>query len=132
MSSQNQKGGACCVEGQHNPKQEGNHKADSCWNLHPERAPEWWRENQAKWKESKAKKKAPSNYFLLLLMLWVNHGDQNLCLILDSGASAHIFNHANFFSHLELGDFLVLKTGKAEATLPSDYLELTTLHICGL
>ncbi|PLW55076.1 hypothetical protein PCANC_02494 [Puccinia coronata f. sp. avenae] len=119
MSSQNQKGGACCVEGQHNPKQEGNHKADSCWHLHPERAPEWWRENQAKWKESKAKKKAPSNYFLLLLMLWVNHGDQNLCLILDSGASAHIFNHANFFSHLELGDFLVLKTGKAEATLPN-------------
>ena len=106
------------MEGHHNPKQDGNHKADSCWHLHPDRAPEWWRENQVKWKESKAKNEAPSNYLLSLLKLWVNHLDQNSQLILNSGASAHIFNHANFFSHLELGNFLVLKTGKAKATLP--------------
>ncbi|KNZ46358.1 uncharacterized protein VP01_7330g1, partial [Puccinia sorghi] len=38
-------------------------------------------------------------------------------LILDSGASAHIFNDAWFFENLEMGSFKEIKTGKQGATL---------------
>jgi hypothetical protein len=83
-------------------------------------APEWWRDNQAKWRaiKSKSQNSNLTNYFFLLVTLWVNHGDSNSCIILDSGSLADIFNHCNFFSKLEMGSFDVLKTGKAKATLP--------------
>ncbi|OAV84877.1 hypothetical protein PTTG_30985, partial [Puccinia triticina 1-1 BBBD Race 1] len=42
-----------CTPGYHNPKQDANHTADSCWHLHSEKAPEWWRDAQAKWQASK-------------------------------------------------------------------------------
>ncbi|KNZ54761.1 hypothetical protein VP01_2861g4 [Puccinia sorghi] len=44
-----------CTEGSHNPRQDSNHSSDLCWNLHPEKAPDWWRENQEKWKSNKDK-----------------------------------------------------------------------------
>jgi hypothetical protein len=29
----------CCTTRWHNPNQESNHSADSCWHLHPDKAP---------------------------------------------------------------------------------------------
>lgn len=42
-------GGKRCTTGYHNPKQDTNHSSDSCWHLHPDKAPDWWQEAQAKW-----------------------------------------------------------------------------------
>jgi hypothetical protein len=53
-----------------------------------------------------------------LLTLWIDHGDSRSRIILDSGALAHIFNKKNCFTQLELGEFDVIKTGKADSTLP--------------
>ncbi|KNZ56673.1 hypothetical protein VP01_2349g4 [Puccinia sorghi] len=105
-----------CKSGYHNPRQDNNHASDNCWHLHPEKAPEWWRDSQAQWKAGKEKEK--ENYFMSLLTLWIESGDPNQRIILDSGASAHIFNDSRFFESLELGDLDVIKTGKQGATLP--------------
>ncbi|KNZ54014.1 hypothetical protein VP01_3075g2 [Puccinia sorghi] len=105
-----------CRSGYHNPKQDDNHKSDNCWHLHPEKAPDWWRESQAQWKASKEKEK--ENYFISLLTLWIESGDPKTRIILDSGASAHIFNDTRFFEKIELGNFDVIKTGKQGATMP--------------
>ncbi|KNZ52358.1 hypothetical protein VP01_3604g1 [Puccinia sorghi] len=105
---------ARCTHNYHNPKQDENHKASSCWHLHPDKAPDWWKKEQAKWKASKSE----SNYFMSLLTLWVEKGDNKLRIILDSGALAHIFNDEQFFSQITKGDFEVIKTGKENATLP--------------
>ncbi|KNZ50444.1 hypothetical protein VP01_4422g1 [Puccinia sorghi] len=43
---------ARCTHNYHNPKQDKNHEADSCWHLHPDKAPDFWKEEQAKWKAS--------------------------------------------------------------------------------
>ncbi|KNZ55885.1 hypothetical protein VP01_2554g2 [Puccinia sorghi] len=108
-----------CTDGFHNPKQDENHTSESCWHLHPDRAPDWWKDSQAKWKATKEKNQpTQTNYFMSLLTLWINHGDQASKLILDSGASAHIFNDKRFFSELVAQDSDVIKTGKADATLP--------------
>ncbi|KNZ54267.1 hypothetical protein VP01_2994g3 [Puccinia sorghi] len=108
-----------CTEGFHNPKQDENHTSDTCWHLHPDRAPDWWKESQAKWKANKEKSQTgQANYYMSLLTLWINQGDAESRLILDSGASAHIFNDKRFFSELELKNLDVIKTGKAGATLP--------------
>ncbi|KNZ61296.1 hypothetical protein VP01_14239g1, partial [Puccinia sorghi] len=56
-----------CKAGYHNPKQDKNHSSENCWHLHPEVAPEWWRDSQAEWKASKEKEK--TNYFMSLLTL---------------------------------------------------------------
>ncbi|KNZ58951.1 hypothetical protein VP01_1827g1 [Puccinia sorghi] len=58
------------------------------------------------------------NYFMLLLTLWIESGDSDSRIILDSGASGHIFNDLKFFVHVEMGDFDIIKTGKKDATLP--------------
>ncbi|KNZ51541.1 hypothetical protein VP01_3911g7 [Puccinia sorghi] len=107
---------SCCVEGSHNPKQDSNHSSKACWHLHPEKAPYWWRENQDKWKSNKDKNQV--NYYMSLIALWINKGDTKLRIILDSGASAQIFNNKRYFSRLELNNLYVIKTGKESATLP--------------
>ncbi|KNZ50282.1 hypothetical protein VP01_4508g1 [Puccinia sorghi] len=40
--------GKRCRNGFHNPKQNLNHNAKSCWLLHPNQAPEWGKEAQEK------------------------------------------------------------------------------------
>ncbi|KNZ54966.1 hypothetical protein VP01_2805g4 [Puccinia sorghi] len=112
-----------CRDGYHNPKQDGNHSSDNCWHLHPEVAPEWWTESQAQWKATQTqlranKEKSKENYFISLLTLWIDSGDPKNRIILDSGASAHIFNDERFFESLQLGEFDFIKTGKQGATLP--------------
>lgn len=47
-----------CIKGYHHPGQDKNHLAANCWHLHPDAAPEWWRDNQAKWKAKKNGQKA--------------------------------------------------------------------------
>ncbi|KNZ44713.1 hypothetical protein VP01_88g5 [Puccinia sorghi] len=44
--------------------------------------------------------------------------DNKSRIILDSGASAHIFNDKQFFSQITKGEFEEIKTGKENATLP--------------
>ncbi|KNZ46691.1 hypothetical protein VP01_7040g1, partial [Puccinia sorghi] len=51
-----------CKARYHNPKQYKNHLSEKCWHLHPEVAPEWWRDSQEEWKASKEKDK--KNYFM--------------------------------------------------------------------
>ncbi|KNZ62256.1 hypothetical protein VP01_1294g8 [Puccinia sorghi] len=55
---------------------------------------------------------------LVSLWIWINNGDPKSRIILDSGASAHIFNEKQYFSNLELKDCDTIKTGKLNATLP--------------
>ncbi|KNZ54453.1 hypothetical protein VP01_2942g1 [Puccinia sorghi] len=107
-----------CKSGFHNPKQDANHSSDSCWHLHPDKAPDWWRESQAQWKAGRENKEKSENYFMSLLTLWIESGDPNSRIILDSGASGHIFNDLKFFDDVELGNFDFIKTGKKDATLP--------------
>ncbi|KNZ54967.1 hypothetical protein VP01_2804g1 [Puccinia sorghi] len=63
------------------------------------------------------KDKNQVNYYMSLVMLWINPGDPKSRIILNSGASAHIFNDKQYFSRLELNDLDVIKTGKENATL---------------
>ncbi|KNZ49413.1 hypothetical protein VP01_5024g1, partial [Puccinia sorghi] len=109
---QNVSSGKRCTNGYHNPKQDANHSSDSCWHLHPDKAPEWWGEAQSKWEASKK-----SNYYMSLVTLWVESGNSNSRIILDSGSSSHVFNDKRFFDQLELGDFDSIKTGKKDANL---------------
>ncbi|KNZ49646.1 hypothetical protein VP01_4883g3 [Puccinia sorghi] len=76
-------------KGFHNPKQDENHSSDNCWHLHPETAPDWWKESQTQWKATQA-----------------------------HGATAHIFNNTRFFESLDLKQSDFIKTGKQGATLP--------------
>ncbi|KNZ48282.1 hypothetical protein VP01_577g8 [Puccinia sorghi] len=105
-----------CKSGYHNPKQDANHSADNCWHLHPEIAPDWWKESQAQWKAGKGKEK--ESYYLALLTRWIESGNPKDRIVLDTGASAHIFNDEKFFLNIKRGDFDVIKTGKQGATLP--------------
>ncbi|KNZ62188.1 hypothetical protein VP01_1301g7 [Puccinia sorghi] len=111
-----------CREGYHNPKQDKNHSIENCWHLNSKDAPDWWKEAQAEWKANKEKEKAEkgekSNYFMSLLTLWIESGDPKSRIILDSGASTHIFNDERFFEKLKHGNFDVIKTGKRNATMP--------------
>ncbi|KNZ61355.1 hypothetical protein VP01_1412g2 [Puccinia sorghi] len=43
--------------------------SNSCWHLHPDKAPNWWRDSQEKWKASKDKKEV--NYYIILVSLWI-------------------------------------------------------------
>ncbi|KAI7962507.1 hypothetical protein MJO28_000601 [Puccinia striiformis f. sp. tritici] len=115
--------GKRCTTGFHNPKQDDNHSSDSCWHLHPDKAPEWWREAQAKWQSNKN-----VNYYTSLVTLWTNDGGSKTKIVLDSGASAHIFNDVQFFSNLELRDLDVIQTGKKDATLPIKGMGKVTLQ----
>ncbi|POV98137.1 hypothetical protein PSHT_14197 [Puccinia striiformis] len=115
--------GKRCTTGFHNPKQDDNHFSDSCWHLHPDKAPEWWREAQAKWQSNKN-----VNYYTSLVTLWTNDGGSKTKIVLDSGASAHIFNDVQFFSNLELRDLDVIRTGKKDATLPIKGMGKVTLQ----
>ncbi|KNZ44568.1 hypothetical protein VP01_9020g2, partial [Puccinia sorghi] len=49
-------------------------------------------------------------------------------IVLDSGASAHIFNDPRFFDQLELRDHNVICTGKEGATLPIKGVGRVTLQ----
>lgn len=65
--------------GYHNPKQDRNHSVDLCWHLHPEKAPEWGKEAQAKWQADK--NKSNFNYYLLLVMLWMEINDTKFNIV---------------------------------------------------
>lgn len=104
--------GRRCTAGFHNPKQDANHSSDLCWHLHPEKVPKWWREAQLKWEASKK-----SNYYMSLVTLWIENGNNKSKIILDSGSSSHVFNDKRFFNQLELGNLDSIRTGKKDANL---------------
>lgn len=101
-----------CSNGRHNPRLDHSHTQAECWHENPSAAPDWWRSGRRKGDKSN------TNYFLSLISLWIDAGDPRSRLILDSGSSAHVFNDRSFFSSLALGDFDVIKTGKAGASMP--------------
>ena len=82
-----------CREGYHVPK--GPHEQHSCYHIHPKLAPEWLTKQQNQWKR-KNKKVQVINYHALL-NLWITAADSP-DLILDSGASSHMFNSSDFFT----------------------------------
>ncbi|KNZ46886.1 hypothetical protein VP01_6861g1, partial [Puccinia sorghi] len=94
QSNNQTNGSKRCKLGYHNPKQDANYSSKNCWHLHPDKAPDWWKELQAQWKASKEKE----NYFMSLVKLWIELDPQ-------------------FFNHLEIGNFDSIKTGKRDATL---------------
>ncbi|KNZ60729.1 hypothetical protein VP01_1509g3, partial [Puccinia sorghi] len=54
--SNSNKKGSRCTDVYHNPKQYQNHSSDSCWHLHTDKAPDWWRESHEKWKNGNKNK----------------------------------------------------------------------------
>ncbi|KNZ56716.1 hypothetical protein VP01_2338g5 [Puccinia sorghi] len=74
------------------------------------------------------KEKPKENYSMSLLTRWIESGDQKHRIILDSGASVHLFNDVMFFKHLELRDSDYIKTRKQGATLPIERMGLVRLR----
>lgn len=108
-----------CRRGYHNP-QSPNHPKSKCWHLHEHIAPDWWKESQAQWRaqlntHSKAKEVA---HYVALLTTWIKEVNPLNKIIINSGASCHMFNSPLFFSqlnHLSSDDFI--NTGKEGARL---------------
>lgn len=103
-----------CTKGYHNPKQDKSHSSDNCWHLHPEIAPNWWKEEQTKWRERKSgsKEKTLTAHYLALVLLWINHGNPHSKFLLDSGTSVHMFNDGWYFIHMAPCKEDAIKTGK--------------------
>ncbi|KNZ49867.1 uncharacterized protein VP01_4734g1 [Puccinia sorghi] len=53
-----------------------------------------------------------------LLTLWLEAGNPNISIVLDSGDSEHIYNNDPLFDNLEKGKFDVIKTGKQNTVFP--------------
>lgn len=107
-----------CIKGYHNPKQDKNHSESECFHLHPDKAPEWWRENQSKWKENK-KKSQELTHFHAFVTQWIESStgaERNI--LVDSRAISHIFNPSQFFTTLKPYSGEYITTGKTDANLP--------------
>ncbi|KNZ63354.1 hypothetical protein VP01_1155g2 [Puccinia sorghi] len=52
-----------CKSGFHNSKQDANHSSDNYWHLHPDKAPDWWKESHAQWKAGKEKENLEMGIF---------------------------------------------------------------------
>lgn len=107
----------CCTHDFHNPLSP-DHNEDKFWHKHEHLAPTWWKEAQAKWRaqsNSNSKNKEVAHYHALL-MAWIKDVNPNSCIILNSGASCHMFNSPDFFLSLTYspGD-KAINTGKEGA-----------------
>ncbi|KNZ54909.1 hypothetical protein VP01_2819g2 [Puccinia sorghi] len=62
--------------------------------------------------------KGKENYFMSHLTLWIESRDPKKKIILNSGASAHIFNGSRLLNNIEMGTFYCIKTGYQGTNLP--------------
>ncbi|MBW0546121.1 hypothetical protein O181_085836 [Austropuccinia psidii MF-1] len=80
-----------CKDGRHNPL--ASHPAECCWQLHPELQPE------------KYNKEARVNLTIARALMTRVHTccrkDNELTVVLDTGASNHMFNDRHFFANLK-------------------------------
>lgn len=94
---------------------------DKCWHKHKHLAPDWWKEAQANWRaqfNSNSKGKEVAHYHSLLTT-WIEEINSHNQIILDSGASFHMFNSASFFIDLTpCSEDESISTGKEGAKLP--------------
>ncbi|MBW0524416.1 hypothetical protein O181_064131 [Austropuccinia psidii MF-1] len=87
------------------------HGPDKCWQLHPELKPE----RRRKEKEQK------TNFTSARSLFTQNSKNSNLTLtiVLDTGASNHMFNNKHFFEHLQQDTETNVATGCDKSTLVS-------------
>lgn len=85
-----------CKCGFKNPKS-WDHPEDRCWHKHKHLAPEWWKEAQAKWRAQFKSKNKEVAYYHALITTWIEDISTEHQIILDSGASCHIFNSKEYF-----------------------------------
>ncbi|MBW0537624.1 hypothetical protein O181_077339 [Austropuccinia psidii MF-1] len=99
-----------CSSGKHNPLVT-THKAEKCWQLHPELRPE----RRCKEKEQKVN-------FTIARALFTCESrktNQSITIVLDTGASNHMFNNKSFFETLYLNQQTKVATGCDKSTLIS-------------
>ncbi|MBW0543082.1 hypothetical protein O181_082797 [Austropuccinia psidii MF-1] len=96
-----------CKDGRHNPL--ASHPAERCWQLHPEMRPE------------KYNKDARINLTIARALMTRVHTrakrDHELTVVLDTGASDHMFNDKRFFSNLTYVTNMPISTGWDKSTL---------------
>ncbi|MBW0536621.1 hypothetical protein O181_076336 [Austropuccinia psidii MF-1] len=82
-----------CINGKHNPLVT-THKPEKCWQLHPELRP-----------EKRRKEKEQKVNFTIAQALFTRESketNQSITIVLDTGASNHMFNNKLFFKTLHL------------------------------
>lgn len=106
-----------CRKGFHNPKSK-DHPEERCWHKYKNLAPDWWKEAQAKWRAQFNHKDREVAHYHALVTTWIENISTDYRIILDSGASCHMFNSKAYFTELnkEIGDSI--STGKEGANLP--------------
>ncbi|MBW0500269.1 hypothetical protein O181_039984 [Austropuccinia psidii MF-1] len=98
-----------CKDGRHNPL--ASHPAERCWQLHPEIWPE------------KYNKEARVNLTIARALITKTHTHDRkydkLTVVLDTGASNHMFNDKRFFANLRTVTNMPISTGCDKSTLSS-------------
>lgn len=106
-----------CSQGYHNPSAT-DHPEDRCWHKHEHLAPDWWKEAQAKWRAQRKPKGNKIAHYHALLTTWISKVKADHQIVLDSGASCHMFNSSHYFSSLQECNGEHIGTGKEGANLP--------------
>lgn len=119
--------GSQWVQGFHNPRQDSRHNAKECWHLHPELAPAWWSKGKSKWKDQREKGSEVAHHYTFIT-LEITATVPTTSLILNSGASAHIFNNKYLFYDFKKESEEVIKTGKAGASMAIKGQGSVSLH----
>ncbi|MBW0536646.1 hypothetical protein O181_076361 [Austropuccinia psidii MF-1] len=99
-----------CSNGKHNPLVT-THGPEKCWQLHPELKPERRRKD----KEQKVN-------FTIARALFTHHSRESglsITIVLDTGASNHMFNNKSFFENLHLNHHTKVTTGCGKSNLTS-------------
>ncbi|MBW0472263.1 hypothetical protein O181_011978 [Austropuccinia psidii MF-1] len=92
-----------CKDGKHNPL--ASHSADRCWQLHPHLQPE-------------RQQREPKSNLMIARALMTTTKHTNTCtIVLDTGASNHLFNDIRFFTDLRHGVNMAISMGCDKSTL---------------
>ncbi|MBW0484980.1 hypothetical protein O181_024695 [Austropuccinia psidii MF-1] len=96
-----------CKDGKHNPL--ANHPVERCWQLHQELCPE-------KYNKEPRVNLTISHALMTYSHMHCKKGDK-LIVVLDTGASNHMFNDKHFFDDLKYGTNMPISTGCNKSTL---------------
>ncbi|MBW0548569.1 hypothetical protein O181_088284 [Austropuccinia psidii MF-1] len=95
-----------CSNGRHNPL--ASHPSENCWQLHPKKHPE------------KYQRDTKTNYTFVRALLTIDRPSRQgdvLNVVLDTGASDHMFNDKSFFSSLNKRKDSTISTGCNSSSL---------------
>ncbi|MBW0477146.1 hypothetical protein O181_016861 [Austropuccinia psidii MF-1] len=110
-----------CSNGKHNPLVT-THRPEKCWQLHPELKPK----RQKKDKEKKVN-------FTIARALFTHEPretNKSITIVLDTGASNHMFNNKSFFENLDTNHCTKVATGCDKFTLISQGKGLAKIVDC--